>query len=165
MWRKYENEVRKFSLPPPCAQASHPSYQCSCHVVVVPPLTGNGRYIDSGPCFSFPQQVHPMPLDVLPSPLPSCLQKQDIVQNDPANRSSSCCQRWRCCHPKARSVCQPHGSLIWCTAKPFPPTVKGRMFAMRQLDPSPPGERGNRGGAMAKRRCSSWCRCRFCRWF
>jgi hypothetical protein len=24
-----------------------------------------------------------------------------------------CCQRWRCCHPKARSVCQPHGSLIF----------------------------------------------------
>jgi hypothetical protein len=29
------------------------------------------------------------------------------------NRSSSCCQHWRCCHPKARSVCQPHGSLIF----------------------------------------------------
>ena len=24
-----------------------------------------------------------------------------------------CCQRWRCCHPKARSVCQPDGSLIF----------------------------------------------------
>jgi hypothetical protein len=24
-----------------------------------------------------------------------------------------CCQRWRCCNPKARSVCQPHGSLIF----------------------------------------------------
>jgi hypothetical protein len=24
-----------------------------------------------------------------------------------------CCQRRRCCHPKARSVCQPHGSLIF----------------------------------------------------
>ena len=59
--------------------------------------------------------MHPVPLDVLPSPLSlsSCLQKQEIVQNDPVNRSSSCCQRWRCCHPKARSVCQPHGSLIF----------------------------------------------------
>jgi hypothetical protein len=24
-----------------------------------------------------------------------------------------CCQRWRCCHPKARSMCQPDGSLIF----------------------------------------------------
>ena len=85
----------------------------SAHVVVVPPLTDNAKCIDIGPCFSFPQQVHPMPLDVLPSPLSSCLQKQEIVQNDPANHSSSCCQRWRCCHPKARSVCQPDGSLIY----------------------------------------------------
>jgi hypothetical protein len=37
----------------------------------------------------FPQQVHPVPLDVLPSPLSSCLQKQGIVQNDPANCGSS----------------------------------------------------------------------------
>ena len=43
----------------------------------------------SGPRFSFPQQVQPMPLDVLPSPMSSCLQKQEIVQNDPVNRSSS----------------------------------------------------------------------------
>ena len=85
----------------------------SAHVVIVPPLTDNAKYIDSGPCFSFPQQVHPVPLDVLPSPLSSCLQKQEIVQNDPANHSFSCCQRWRCCHPKARSVCQPDGSLIF----------------------------------------------------
>ncbi len=28
---------------------------------------------------------------------------------------------------------------FWCTAKPFSPTDKGRMFAMRQRDPSPPG--------------------------
>jgi hypothetical protein len=61
----------------------------SAHVVVVPPLTDNVKYIDSGPRFSFPQQVHPVPLDILPSPLSSCLQKQEIVQNDPANRSSS----------------------------------------------------------------------------
>ncbi len=88
------------SLPPPCAQASHLSYQCSCRCRA--PLTDNANYIDSGPCFSFPQQVHPVPLDVLPSPLSSCLQKQEIVQNGPANRSSSCCQRWRCCHPKER---------------------------------------------------------------
>ena len=40
------------------------------------------------------------------SPLSSCLQKQEIVHNDPA-------KCWRCCHPKARSVCQPHGSLIF----------------------------------------------------
>jgi hypothetical protein len=67
----------------------------SAHVGNVPPLTDNAKYIDSGPCFSFPQQVHPVPLDVLPYPLPSCLQKQEIVQNDPdpANCSSSCCQR------------------------------------------------------------------------
>ena len=91
-----------------------------------------------------------------------------------------CCQHWHCCCPKARSVCQPDGSLIfhgllpmqsfsgekpdinciwqdgklnlslgvvrekecefWRTAKPFPPTAKGRMFGMRQRDPSPPGE-------------------------
>ena len=24
-----------------------------------------------------------------------------------------CCPRWRCCHPKARSVCQPDGSFIF----------------------------------------------------
>jgi hypothetical protein len=29
----------------------------------VPPLTDNVKYIDSGPRFSFPQQVHPVPLD------------------------------------------------------------------------------------------------------
>ena len=85
----------------------------SAHVVVAPPLTDNVKYIDIGPRFSFPQQVHPVSLDVLPSPLSSCLQKQGIVQNDPANRSSSCSQCWRCCHPKARSVCQPNGSLIF----------------------------------------------------
>ena len=28
---------------------------------------------------------------------------------------------------------------FWRTAKPFPPTTKGGMFAMRQRDPSPPG--------------------------
>jgi hypothetical protein len=61
----------------------------SAHVVVVPPLTDNVKYIDSGQCFSFPQQVHPVPLGILPSPLSSCLQKQEIVQNDLANRSSS----------------------------------------------------------------------------
>jgi hypothetical protein len=49
-----------------------------------PPLTDNAKYIDSGPCFLFPQQVYPVPLDVLPSPLSSCLQKQEIVQNDTA---------------------------------------------------------------------------------
>ena len=85
-----------------------------------------------------------------------------------------CCQRWSCCHPKARYVCQPHGSLIfhgllpmqswvliaygrmansfflrgpqrkrvwilvYCQTIP-PPPPKGRMFAMRQRDPSPPG--------------------------
>jgi hypothetical protein len=27
---------------------------------------------------------------------------------------------------------------FWCTAKPFPPTTKGGMFAMRQHDPPPP---------------------------
>jgi hypothetical protein len=61
----------------------------SAHVVVVPPLTDNVKYIDSGQCFSFPQQVHPVPLGILPSPLSSCLQKQEIVQNDLANCSSS----------------------------------------------------------------------------
>jgi hypothetical protein len=98
-----------FSFPS-FAQASRPSYQCSCHCRA--PLTDNVKPIDSGPRFSFPQQVHHVPLDVLPSPLSSCLQKQEIDQNDPANRSSSCCQCWRCCHPKARSVHQPDGSLI-----------------------------------------------------
>ena len=51
-----------------------------------------------------------VPLDVLPSPLSSCLQKQEIIQNDPANRNPSWFQRWRCGHPKARSACQPNGS-------------------------------------------------------
>ncbi len=98
------------SLPPHAPRHHIPPI--SAHVIIVPPLTDNVKYIDSGPRFSFPQQVHPVPLDVLPSPLSSCLQKQEIVQNDPANRSTSCCQRWCCCHPKARSVCQPDGSLI-----------------------------------------------------
>ena len=31
---------------------------------------------------------------------------------------------------------------FWCTAKPFPPTTKGGMFAMRQRDPPPPGVGG-----------------------
>jgi hypothetical protein len=91
----------------------------------VPPLTDNVKYIDSGQRFSFPQQVHPVPLDVLSSPLSSCLQKQEIVQNDPANPSSSCCQCWRCCHPKARSVCQPDGSLIFHGLLPMQ-TFSGR---------------------------------------
>jgi hypothetical protein len=80
------------SLPPPCARAPAPRHHIppiSAHVVVVPPLTDNVKYIDCGPRFSFPQQVHPVPLDVLPSPLSSCLQKQEIIQNDPANRSYS----------------------------------------------------------------------------
>jgi hypothetical protein len=53
--------------------------------------------------------VHPVPLDVLPSPLSSCLQKQEIVQNDPVNHSSSLLPAL------ALSVCQcqPHGSLIF----------------------------------------------------
>ena len=95
-----------------------------------PPLTDNVKYIDIGPRFSYPQQVHPVPLDVLPSPLSSCLQKQEIVQNDPENRSSPCCQRWRCCHPKARSVCQPDGSLIFHDLLPMQcrvSTAYGRM--------------------------------------
>jgi hypothetical protein len=79
----------------------------SAHFVVVPPLTDNVKYIDNGLLYSFPQQVHPVPLDVLPSPLYSCLQKQEIVQNDPANRSSSLLPAL------ALSVCQPHGSLIF----------------------------------------------------
>jgi hypothetical protein len=100
-------------FPPPPHAPRHHIPTISAHVIVVPPLTDNVKSIDSGPRFSFPQQVHPVPLDVLPSPLSSCLRKQEIVQNDPANHSSSCYQRWRCCHPKARSVCQPHGSLIF----------------------------------------------------
>ncbi len=102
--------LESHSLSPSCAQASRPSYQCSRHCCA--PLTDNVKPIDSGPHFSFPQHLHHVLLDVLPSPLSSCLQKQEIIQNDPANCSSSCCQRWRCCHPKARSVCQPDGSLI-----------------------------------------------------
>jgi hypothetical protein len=65
------------------------------------------------------QQVHPMPLDVLPSPLSFCLQKKGIVQNDPANHSSTHCQHWRCYHPKARSVHHPYGSLIFHSLSPM----------------------------------------------
>jgi hypothetical protein len=79
----------------------------SANVVVVPPLTDNVKYIDSGPPYSFPQQVHPVPLDVIPSPLSSCLQKHEIIQNDPVNRSSSLLPVF------SLSVCQPHGSLIF----------------------------------------------------
>ena len=98
---------------PPHAPRHHHIPPIIAHVVIVPPLTDNAKYIDSGPCLSFPQQVHLVPLDILPSPLFSCLQKQEIAQNDPVNHSSSCCQRWRCCHLKARSVWQPDGSLIF----------------------------------------------------
>ena len=76
-----------FLFPP--HEPRHHIPPISAHVVVVPPLIDNAKYIDSGPRYSSPQQVHPVPLDVLPSPLSSCLQKQEIVQNDPANRSSS----------------------------------------------------------------------------
>ena len=100
------------SLPPHAPMRHISPISISANIIVMPPLTDNVKYIDSGLRFSFPQQVHPMPLDVLLSPLSSCLQKQEIVQNDPANRSSSCCQeRWRCCHPKARSVYQPDAPL------------------------------------------------------
>ncbi len=94
-----------FSSPPHAPRHHIPPI--SAHVVVAPPLTDNVKYIDSDPRFSFPQQVHPVPLDVLPSPPSSCLQKQEIVQHDPANRSSSYE------HPKSGSVCQPDGSLIF----------------------------------------------------
>jgi hypothetical protein len=103
-----------FLFPPHCAKASHPSYQISAHVVLVPPLTDNVKNIDSGPRFSFPQQVHPVPLDVLPSPLPCLLAFKNRRSSKMILRIvASCCQRWRCCHPKARSVCQPDGSLIF----------------------------------------------------
>jgi hypothetical protein len=59
-------------LSPPHAPRHHIPH-ISAHVVVMLPLTDNVKYIDSGPRFSFPQQVHPVPLDVLPSPLSSCL--------------------------------------------------------------------------------------------
>jgi hypothetical protein len=116
-------------VPPTRAPHHAPRHHICAHVDVVPPLIDNAKYIDSGPCFLFPQQVHPLSLDVLPSPLSSCLQKQEIVQNDPANCSSSCCQRWRCCHPKARSVCQLDGSLIlaYCQTIP-PPPPKGECL-------------------------------------
>ncbi len=65
------------------------------------------------------QQVHPMPLDVLPSPLSFCLQKKGIIQNDPANHSSTHCQHWCCYHPKARSVHHPYGSLIFHSLSPM----------------------------------------------
>ncbi len=98
----------------PLRMPRHHTPPISAHGVVVPPLPDNVNCIDSGPRFSFPQQVQPVPLDVLSSPLSSsCLQKKEIFQNVPVNHSSSCCQRWRCCHPKARSVCQPDGSLIF----------------------------------------------------
>ena len=69
-----------FSLPPHAPRHHIPPI--SAHVFVVPPLTDNVKHIDSGLCFSFPLQVHPVPLDVLPSLLSSCLQKQEIIQND-----------------------------------------------------------------------------------
>jgi hypothetical protein len=65
------------------------------------------------------QQVHPMPLDVLPSPLSFCLQKRGNIQNDTANHSSSHCQCWRCYHPKAKSVHHPNGSLIFHSLLPM----------------------------------------------
>jgi hypothetical protein len=88
----------------------------SAHVVAVPPLTDNVKYIDSGPRYSFPQQVHPMPLDVLPSPLSSCLQKQEIIHNDPVNCGSS-----SLLPALALSVCQPDGSLIFHGLLPMKP--------------------------------------------
>jgi hypothetical protein len=48
-------------LSPPHAPKNHIP-PISAHVVVVLPLTDNVKYIDSGPRFSFPQQVHPVPL-------------------------------------------------------------------------------------------------------
>jgi len=89
------------TFPPICA-----------HAVVPPSLTMSRTLILVRVSCSC-HKCTTVPLEVLPSPLSSCLQKQEIVQNDPANRSSSCCQRWHCCHPKARSVCQPDGSLIF----------------------------------------------------
>jgi hypothetical protein len=80
----------------------------SAHVVIVPPLTDNVKYIESGPRYSFPPQVYPVKLDVLPSPLSSCLQKQEIIHNDAVNCGSS-----SLLPALALSVCQPHGSLIF----------------------------------------------------
>jgi hypothetical protein len=74
------------------------------------------------------QQVHPMPLDVLPSPLSFCFQKKGIVQNDPTNHSSTHCQRWHCYHPKARSVHRPDGSLIFHSPLPM------QFFSGERLD-------------------------------
>lgn len=95
----------------------------SAHVVVLPPsLTLPSTMILV--CVSHSHnKCTPMPLDVLPSPLSSCLQKQEIVQNDPANRNPSWFQHWHCGHPKAKSVCQPDGSLIsmaCCRCNLFP---------------------------------------------
>ena len=90
----------RITFPPICA-----------HAVVPPSLTMSRTLILVRVSHSH-NKCTPVPLDVLPSPLSSCLQKQEIVQNDPANRNPSWFQRWRCGHPKARSVCKPDGSLI-----------------------------------------------------
>jgi hypothetical protein len=95
----------------------------SAHVVTVPPsLTMPSTMILVRVSHSHDKCIL-VPLDVLPSPLSSCLQKQLIVQNDPANRYPSWFQCWRCGHPKARSVCKPDGSLIFmacCRCNIFP---------------------------------------------
>ena len=59
------------------------------HAVVPPSLTMSSTLILVRVSRSHNKCIL-VPLDVLPSPLSSCLQKQEIVQNDHANRSSSC---------------------------------------------------------------------------
>jgi hypothetical protein len=70
------------TFPPICA-----------HAVVPPSLTMSRTLILVRVSCSC-HKCTTVPLEVLPSPLSSCLQKQEIVQNNHANCTLSCCQRW-----------------------------------------------------------------------
>ncbi len=174
--------MRTHSLSPLCAQASRPSYQCSCHCYA--PLTNNVKPIDSGPRFSFPSRNKCTTCHLMSSLLPylfafknrrsSKMILQIVAPLVASVGAAATLKQDLCISPMAPSFpmayCQCNlspernrissaggnnsqldpcpGSVrkgecgFWCTAKPFPPTTKGGMFAMHQRDPPPPGVGG-----------------------